>query len=44
MVDLARASQRDEVAEAVGEGLSERGTGQTVGILAAYDKFSLASA
>ena len=42
LVDLARASQRDKVAEAVGERLSERGAGQTVGVLAPYDKFSLA--
>ncbi len=44
LVDLARASQRDEVAEAVGERLSERGAGHSVGILAAYEKFSLAGA
>ena len=44
LVDLACASQRDKVAEAVGERLSERGTGQTVGILAAYHEFSLTSA
>src|SRR6185436_12085751 len=43
-VDLAGASQRDEVAEAVKERLAERRARQRVGILVAYAKFGLTSA